>query len=128
MKDRFKFRAWDNSQKIMFYDVQDTYDFNYTHRDNEELTPAEHFGQLLSEKNIIVEQCVGFKDKYEKLIYEGDIVNILPEEELAVISWDSDRACVVFETEDVCYSFDNFFSYELEVIGNIHENPELLEL
>lgn len=123
-KDRFKFRAWDKSfHKYCENVIVSTI--------NKEITVYGRLvggrTELIPNSHVELEQCTGLKDKYEKLIYEGDIVNILPEEELAVISWDSDRACVVFETEDCCYSFDNFFSYELEVIGNIHENPELLE-
>lgn len=115
--DRFKFR-------VAYYKKYDNMFYGFEYTDFEK--GVKQYNPNI-EYHSEYEQCTGLKDKYGKLIYEGDIVNILPEEELAVISWDSDSAYVVFKTEDVCYSFDNFFSYELEVIGNIHENPELLQ-
>lgn len=77
-------------------------------------------------KNLL--QCTGLKDKNGKLIFEGDIVDILPEvETTGIIKWSDDLARFVIVYENIQCDFDNYYGYELEVIGNIYENPELLE-
>lgn len=73
-----------------------------------------------------VGQFVGLTDKNGKKIWEGDIVR-----------WDGDEISIIRYCEGVyrlCnaegyygVSLHNHFSY-VEVIGNIHDNPELLEV
>ena len=74
-------------------------------------------------------QCTGLKDKNGTLIYEEDIVDVLPEDEYGVIEWDNitARYAIRIISEKGCADFDNYYGAELEVIGNIYENPELLK-
>lgn len=112
--DRFRFRAWDLKQKIYWSDVQNCL-----------LLP-----NLLSENILVFEQCTGLKDKKGQLIYEGDVVDILCEvEEQGVIEWDKEEAQFVVRAEQAGFvaNFSNYRGTDLEVIGNIHENMELLE-
>jgi uncharacterized phage protein (TIGR01671 family) len=78
---------------------------------------------------IIEEQCTGVKDESEDLIYENDIVELDDGTELvnAVIEWDNNAGCWNIRTSDTIYTFDNLYGNEMRVIGNIHENPDLLE-
>jgi uncharacterized phage protein (TIGR01671 family) len=84
-------------------------------------------GQLNTSGKYIIEQCTGIKEKNGDLIYEGDIVEFDGDFH-GDIAWDEDAGCwAIRTTENTIYTFDNLYGYELEVIGNIHENTDLLE-
>ena len=89
------------------------------------------------EASLTWEQCTGLKDKNGKLIYEGDICRIKG----TYYDCDYKDYIDIDETEKI-YSLEKFFgeamvkgvysalgceNLSVEVIGNIHENPELLE-
>ena len=72
-------------------------------------------------------QFTGLKDKNGKEIYEGDILYVISEDEYAFILWDIETAKYVIEFRGWCADFDNYYGKELEVIGNIYDNKNLLE-
>ena len=74
-----------------------------------------------------VGQYTGLKDKNGKKIFEGDAVWFSDEKERGVVCFDEIDACfsVRFDTFDA--TFDHLYSNELEIIGNVHDNPELME-
>ena len=134
MENRFRFRVWftpDYQEPEMIYDAEQTYDFgcqskgSYYH---------DNFGEILEDKDCIVMQCTGLKDKNGKLIYEGDIVkfNFDTDEIKAVVSWD-DKELIGFYLNTTDYFKDkyvtdyDFYKNDYEVIGNIYQNFELLE-
>ena len=104
-----------------------------------------NFGYKLIAKN----QCTGLKDKNDKLIYEGDIVNVyVSSKKLYKYQVKFEIGSFMLVSNDEIFDFTNkwndnvyplsqlYFEYEnednciyqLEVIGNIYENTELLEV
>jgi len=81
-----------------------------------------------------VGQCTGLRDKRGKLIFEGDIANIEYTEidgEVCfaheVVTWrDGGWVLLDVNTDSYCV-LDGKDNEILEVIGNIHDNPELLD-
>lgn len=72
-------------------------------------------------------QYIGLTDKNGQKIFEGDIVDILTEnEEIGVITYD--EGGFVVKADGFCVDFhNNINGTDLEVIGSIHDNPELLK-
>ena len=74
-----------------------------------------------------VGQFIGLTDTNGVKIFEGDIVEITREDEPFKVEWREDSARFILSASTFCCDFDNYWGYETEVIGNIHDNPELLE-
>lgn len=77
-------------------------------------------------------QFTGFGDKKGVDIYEGDIVKIqyldFDEYIIGYVFYDEKGAkfAISEPTDSLPYSFEDLPSDKFEVIGNIHDNPELL--
>ena len=78
-------------------------------------------------------QYTGLKDKSGKEIYEGDIVWVKPG---GVSTWyktvvefkEGAFIASLIDGEDYIYIFNRGFdSNDFEILGNVYENPELLE-
>jgi uncharacterized phage protein (TIGR01671 family) len=124
MIDRFRFRAWyydkddenDSDNNKMFYNAQDTYDC----LGGNPPLKASSFGDIIDDERWVIEQCTGLKDKNGNLIYEGDIVK--SGKHIYPVEWYVNGFAV---NDGYDYLVDNG---EWEVIGNIHENTDLLEI
>lgn len=76
-----------------------------------------------------VGQYIGQTDKNGTKIFEWDIVKCTDDtgiENIFIIMWDSRRAMFYLDSPTFKTDFYYYFADELEVIGNIHDNPELL--
>lgn len=84
-------------------------------------------------------QYTGLKDKNGKKIFEGDIVHVLGNQNSAdwkcvnyigMVIYKDSGFCIIDGTPDD-YGFRRYgmhrMEFDLEVIGNIHDNPELLK-
>ena len=119
--DRFKFRLWIEGQNDngMYY-------FNL----RQEVT-------LIAKYTIM--QSTGLKDKNGNLIYEGDVLKAIWKEKQDLLDKNEIFYKIEYETNGCWFRvieieaarhrlvLDDFFAEHAEIIGNIYENPELLE-
>lgn len=123
MKD-IKFRAWDGQCMHQDWMV-------FTEESGETTC------RQLAKKAEKVMQYTGLKDKNEKEIYEGDIIQSVMcicgknsctshSKDVFTVEWDEFQTG--FYPFNQQYESDNFKSAgNKEIIGNIYENPELLK-
>lgn len=129
MQDRFRFRAWNKIKQNYDYDIQECQKFPL-HNSNKEKCFACFQSYLKNQDILEIEQCTGLKDKNGKMIYEGDVVSLVPEIEKIkyVVKWDEYNAQLFLDALNKRVRIDfNTIDLKLEVVGNINENPELLE-
>lgn len=86
-----------------------------------------------------VGQCTGRKYANDKLLFEGDIVKWYSDyddtwgyshtaEYYGVVVWNANDYCWNIKTNDELIPFNDYDWDISMVVGNIHDNPELLEV
>jgi uncharacterized phage protein (TIGR01671 family) len=77
-----------------------------------------------NDSNFILMQFTGMADLKGKEIYEGDIVQ---DEDgyIGVVKWDGDGYRWFVDDNCNLFGLDEYEMFGLEVIGNVHENPEM---
>ena len=132
-----RFRAWDKIHKTMY----EADDIMYIDFEEKEICVKTLFFEKASRydfDDIVLMQSTGLRDKNGKEIFEGDVVTdghttgdiknhptlgFYMVDNNGVERWFSDGSTIEDFDEDV-----ETVARILEIIGNIYENPELLEV
>ena len=129
-----RYRAWDTTSKEMFKDT-------FAITESGQVVVVDQSSVFVSPDYVFVDhlvimQSTGLKDKNGKEIFEGDILRVTDEHSwLEVVSYSQEKAMFVTEEinrefkvpESPLYDLFNTNIFKFKVIGNIYENPDLLE-
>ena len=122
-----KFRAWDGGSVSRMYQPDEVMvgDGNIWIIDEDSVA-----GEWIVNNDLELMQSTGLKDLNGVEIFEGDIVRFF--DSLYTVFYDIKEGSYRLKPHDERWVIDymsNFTSEEsLEIIGNIYENPELLEV
>lgn len=136
MRDR-KFRAWDENAKKYHY-----FDGIFNDRPFIERSSFPQYESSPEYQPLIIEDFTGLTDKNGNEIYEGDILssnhypymdsgkqNYVAIVEWIFAGWQTVLHCVNKQKRGISEGINEYIEdgAEYTIIGNIHENPELLE-
>ena len=143
-----KYRAWEKATKRMLQVELLAFDGNgelssvYTKGPDFSNDPIVLDGDVPDLENIVLEQYTGIKDIDGSPIFEGDIIKVTADDGssyMAPIVWYGDEGYPAFDLDlhyipkEWVYLANRLSSIvdtgeHAVVVGNIHENPELLEV
>lgn len=114
-----KFRAWDKKYNKWlakgFTLLGEVTCFDLIGMSLQELEPKTSTLERLND--VVLQQYTGQKDKKGREIYEGDVLD-----NDNVVLWSNEQSCFFCGQVPLCMS-----NSHREIIGNIHQNPELLK-
>lgn len=123
MKREIKFRAWDKRGKKYLNNAQNIWMNNTC------------FGDLLASPNFEIEQFTGLKDSNGDDIYENDIIKYFGTNKrvkikttYGIVFYDSEHGCFNSRIQNEEHNKGGISPLNDLIVGNVHENPELLEV
>ena len=130
MVREIKFRAWDKNDRRFLSEDDNVPNFL-------NLVPCQSTGQFIPmymeieelniyDTDIILMQYTGLKDRSGTEIYEGDIVEDDSSRYQVMYHADGFYLHSTYDPDDMLLQLRHAYTLS-EVIGNIYENPELLE-
>lgn len=124
---RWNMRIWDDDKKEWLCESEaETLAYYGFDIRGGEVTVFQGLPKFSFDRHLIWEQSTGLKDKNEKEIYEGDIVDD-GYSRICEIKWSEHFTAFEAKNENEGYMSNVWFIAKYgEVIGNIHQNPELL--
>lgn len=130
MRD-IKFRCWDTENKEMLEVQELDYEDSYN---GQPMIRTTMYSDYFDTEDMILMQYVGLKDKNEKEIYEGDIVKFRFKDDreefpdlIGYIEYQTTFTAFRIMSNQGSFKIDITEIKFIEVIGNIYDNPELLE-
>lgn len=145
-----KAKRTDNGEWVIGYYVESN-ELHYIVGTVEERCAGELETELLAKEWYLIDvttlcRNTGIPDKNNNIIWENDIVKNIGYKERCIVNqfkgdwigryypqtpfYDYSEADIVFKKSQLCYVNLGFYVYErnaIEVIGNVFDNPELLE-
>lgn len=126
--DELKFRAWHSQQKRMIEVYGLGPDF-ITENTLDGVDPGTNAFMGDDFELLTVMQFTGLKDKNNVEIFKGDILQT-EAGKIMVVGWKVNLASFIIRRDG--WAFSHFFGEgcnpeDVEVIGNIYQNPELIE-
>lgn len=116
------YRVWDNQEKTYSDKAFSIDQFGLCYIQDED-----GYWEEIDDTRFIVEFETGLTDKNAKMIYDGDIMEfgIAGDENRGVVGYEEDFGSYETYTSKG-YIIAPLFTSRGKIIGNIHENPELL--
>ena len=131
-----KFRAWDKQTKSMWnierWHIEDEY-FDLIEPDKS-VVDLNAKRVCRKQSDVIIMQSTGLFDINDKEIFEGDIVRISTSigkrttTSIGAVEFDKIEVCFKIRNELGSHYVTMFHVRYFEVIGDIYQNPELLEV
>ena len=128
-----KFRAWDKEHKEMVYpdDVDKIYfEITVDGIDTYNMRHVLPYDDKPPYLDTVVMQSTGLTDKNGKEIYEGDVVKGKSDSFrlscYGEVYWDKEFCRYRINDKEYNRKYNVDWRWKLQIIGNIHDNPELL--
>lgn len=117
-----KFRAWLKKEQKMDNEID-----HISWLEDELYCIGDGITYMVLAEDLVLMQSTGLKDKNGKEIFEGDVVSIDTDEfDLLFVKYES---CIywLMDDEECVEHLSDYYKY-VSIVGNIYENPELLEV